>query len=79
MPDADGTISIPWWLKLAAKLVPAPWGVILSVIVNIIDMLPAPQRTALMAVARGGDKEALKNAVLECLGQCRQSGADRLK
>lgn len=46
--DADGTISIPWWLSLVIKVIPSPWGDVVRAIVRIIDMLPQPHQEAVL-------------------------------
>lgn len=65
--DNDGTISIPWWLKVAMRFIPAPWGAIVTLIVNIIDQLPAPKKAAVVnAMAKAnlkGENAELAQAI----------------
>ncbi len=74
--DPDGTITIPFWVWIAIKFIPAPWGAIVTLIVKIIDSLPAPGKEAVMrAYAQAkitGDNTKLTEAIHEAVVEKRE-------
>lgn len=74
--DDDGTLHIPFWVWIAIKFVPAPWGAIVTLIVKILDSLPVAQKAdVVQAYANAkmtGDMTKLTEAVHEAATQQRE-------